>query len=233
MWAPVLPALARERDAIAVDLPGFGGSAPLDGAPTPERLAGAVAELLDELGLETAHVAGNSLDGGVALELGRTGRARSVTCLSPIGFWTPREQSYGNLLLAWSRWSARAAAPVAPALAGNVVTRTLAGALMTARPWRIPPDEALGGTRNLAQSPGFEATLAALQGWRPRGLGEIACPVTIAWAQYDLLLIPRQGRRARRALPAARHVTLAGCGHVPTWDDPDQVARVLLEGSAA
>jgi hypothetical protein len=27
-------------------------------------------------------------------------------------------------------------------------------------------------------------------------------------------------------------VTLHGCGHVPTWDDPEQVARVLLEGSA-
>jgi pimeloyl-ACP methyl ester carboxylesterase len=26
-------------------------------------------------------------------------------------------------------------------------------------------------------------------------------------------------------------LTLAGCGHVPTFDDPDQVARVILEGS--
>jgi pimeloyl-ACP methyl ester carboxylesterase len=36
----------------------------------------------------------------------------------------------------------------------------------------------------------------------------------------------------RRAVPGARHVTLRGCGHVPTWDDPEQVARVLLEGSS-
>jgi pimeloyl-ACP methyl ester carboxylesterase len=33
-------------------------------------------------------------------------------------------------------------------------------------------------------------------------------------------------------LPGARHVTLTGCGHVPTWDDPEQVARVLLEASS-
>ena len=26
-------------------------------------------------------------------------------------------------------------------------------------------------------------------------------------------------------------VTLTGCGHVPTYDDPEQVARVLLEAS--
>jgi pimeloyl-ACP methyl ester carboxylesterase len=30
-------------------------------------------------------------------------------------------------------------------------------------------------------------------------------------------------------LPDARHVTLTGCGHVPTWDDPEAVARVILE----
>jgi len=29
----------------------------------------------------------------------------------------------------------------------------------------------------------------------------------------------------------ARRVWLAGCGHVPTWDDPEQVAGVLLAGS--
>ena len=28
-------------------------------------------------------------------------------------------------------------------------------------------------------------------------------------------------------------MTLTGCGHLPTWDDPEQVARVLLEASAA
>jgi pimeloyl-ACP methyl ester carboxylesterase len=32
-------------------------------------------------------------------------------------------------------------------------------------------------------------------------------------------------------IPAARLVMLTGCGHVPTYDDPQQVARVLLDGS--
>ena len=33
------------------------------------------------------------------------------------------------------------------------------------------------------------------------------------------------------ALPAAERDVVARCGHVPTWDDPDAVARVLLDGS--
>ncbi len=49
----------------------------------------------------------------------------------------------------------------------------------------------------------------------------------------DRLLIPRQAKRARRLLPAADHVVLRGCGHVPTWDDLEQVAAVLLAGSRA
>jgi pimeloyl-ACP methyl ester carboxylesterase len=57
-------------------------------------------------------------------------------------------------------------------------------------------------------------------------------PTTVAWGERDRLLIySRQAPRARRRLPGARHVTLAGCGHVPTWDDPEQVATVILEAS--
>lgn len=47
----------------------------------------------------------------------------------------------------------------------------------------------------------------------------------------DFLLIPRQSRRAVRAIPGARLVTLRGCGHTPTYDAPRLVAEVLLAGS--
>src|SRR3954452_3173717 len=77
MWEPVLDRLARERDTIALDLPGFGDSAPLPAAPSLEALARAVSEFLAGLGIEPPHAAGNSLGGGVALEMGRHGHARS------------------------------------------------------------------------------------------------------------------------------------------------------------
>jgi pimeloyl-ACP methyl ester carboxylesterase len=81
-----------------------------------------------------------------------------------------------------------------------------------------------------AAAPGFAATLPEVGSWRPR---MPACPATIAWGQRDRLLITsRQAPRAARRLPAARHVRLAGCGHVPMSDDPGQVARVLLDASA-
>jgi pimeloyl-ACP methyl ester carboxylesterase len=233
IWRPVLDRLAAHREVIALDLPGFGGSPPLPGedAVPPERFAAVVADFLDRLELESAHAAGNSLGGGVALELGRLGRARSVTALSPIGFWTAREHGYSRASLRFSRATARLLEPALPVLVATPAGRTALSSQMMARPWQMPADDAVEGGRNLARCPGWQAALDGSHMWRFRNGHELRCPVTIAWGERDRLLIPRQAERARRALPQARHVLLRGCGHVPTHDDPNQVAAVILEAS--
>jgi pimeloyl-ACP methyl ester carboxylesterase len=233
MWQPVLDRVAREREVVALDLPGFGDSDEYRARPTVEALAGAVAEFLDGIGLAGVHAAGNSLGGGVALALARMGEARSACVLSPAGFGNMREGRYARVVLTESRRVARLAAPRAELLCGGPVRRTLAFSALVARPWRIPPDEAAGALRNLAHSPGFETTMEALADHVFGGPAP-TCPTTVAWGEKDRLLIySRQSARARRLLPDARHVTLSGCGHVPKWDDPEQVARVLLEASSA
>ncbi len=78
MWEPVLERLSREREVVALDLPGFGDSEEHRARPTVEALAGVAAEFLDGIGLAGAHVAGNSLGGGVALQLARMGEVRSA-----------------------------------------------------------------------------------------------------------------------------------------------------------
>src|SRR4051812_50074003 len=77
MWEPVLDRLARERDVVALDLPGFGDSPPLPGTPSVEALARAVADFLGELGIERPHTAGELPRGGVGGARGgpRPGRA--------------------------------------------------------------------------------------------------------------------------------------------------------------
>ena len=233
MWHPVLDRLAAERDVIAPDLPGHGESAPLpEGVVTPERYADVIEELLDELGVGRAHIAGNSLGGGIALVLGARGRALSATALSPIGFWTPKEAEFCRRSIVVAATAARALEPVAPLILGNPVGRALTSAQLAGRPWRMTAEESIAATRNLGRSPGVRPALDGYRRWRFVPDGPLPCPVTIAWAQRDRLLLPRQAERARRAMPGARHVMLRGCGHVPTWEDPEQVARVLLEGSS-
>ena len=101
---------------------------------------------------------------------------------------------------------------------------------IVARPREVPAWAAEHMNHATARCPGFLPTLPSISGRRPV---MPTCPTTIAWAEHDrLLLTSRQAPRARRMLPGARHLILHGCGHVPMWDDPEQVARVLLEASA-
>lgn len=233
-WRPQLDRLDGERDLVAPDLPGFGESPPLpDGdRPTVDRLTRAVAELMDELGLERPHVAGFSLGGGIALELARMGRARSVTALAPVGFWTRPERVYERALFRASVGPARRRPEESARMARNVALRTLTTWHMQARPWRMPADEAEGAVANLLRSPGFYPTLDAHLDYVFRDGREIEVPVTVAWGDLDLVLLTWQRFRARRALPQARHVTLRRCGHVPLWDDADGVTAVLRQGSS-
>jgi pimeloyl-ACP methyl ester carboxylesterase len=227
VWRPVLPLLAREREVVALDLPGFGAS-PV-GPLTIEGLAHAVAAFAAQLGLERPHVAGNSLGGAVALAMGAEGHARTVCALSPAGFGARRSR-YTTAVLRASRLGSRALAPLAGPLCARPAGRAALLAHAAARPWRIPAADAAETVRAFAAAPAFDRVLDRANEW---SAGVPSCPTTVAWAQRDAVL-PRitHARRARRALPAARHLVLHGCGHVPMWDDPEQVARVLLEASS-
>jgi pimeloyl-ACP methyl ester carboxylesterase len=233
MWMPVLERLAAERDVIAVDLPGFAASPPSPPGTPPgiASLADALERFLDDLGIDTTHIGGNSLGGSAALELAKRGRARSATALSPAGFYNDREGAFARTSLRLSVRVARLLAPNAELILASAVGRTALLGQLFGRPWKVPVQDAVEHLRAFAAAPSFDATLDAISHERFRDGEAIDVPVTIAWGQRDFVLIPRQGRRAVRAIPGARLATLHGCGHVPTYDDPRLVAEVLLAGS--
>jgi pimeloyl-ACP methyl ester carboxylesterase len=237
MWRPVFDRLSAEREVVAIDLPGFGESAPLPVTvrPTVPALTRAVLDFLDGLGLEERpHVAGNSLGGWVALELAKTGRVASATALSPAGFWTRAENRWTDALLSATRVVSELGMRngTLDALAGSAVGRTLTVGHVFARPWRWDGAEVAAATRALVGAPGFWATKREMNRMRFGGGEAIDVPVTIAWAEHDYILPRRQAARAAAAVPSARWITLAGVGHVPTGDDPALVAETLLQGSA-
>jgi pimeloyl-ACP methyl ester carboxylesterase len=226
VWEPVLERLAAERDVIAVDMPGFGGSPPLpDGVdPTPQALASAVSRFLDTLGLDRVHVAGNSLGGWVALELARAGRALSAAGVCSAGFWSRPLGPRGGPDV---RRVGRALLPLVPALVRSASGRRalLRGAV--GHPERVPPAAAARLVRSYVTSPGFEGANAAMRAGFVSDLEGIDVPVTLAWGELDKLV-----RRPRTRPHHWRSLLLRGCGHIPTWDDPAQVSRALLLASS-
>ncbi|MFL6051976.1 MAG: alpha/beta fold hydrolase [Actinoallomurus sp.] len=232
-WEPVIDLLAKERDVIAVDLPGFGASPPLPPGTTYDldTVVTVLGEFTDRLGIDRPHVAGNSLGGLFALEAADRGLARSVTALSPAGFYTPLELRYAGLVLRASRLGAGIPEATMRRLARSPRLRGLMFGMIYGRPDRIGVDTLLADAAALRGAVGFEPTLRA--GRRTMFRGKLQdVPVTIAWGTRDRLLRSSQAVRAQQALPHARFLWLQGCGHVPMGDDPQLVAQVLLEGSS-
>ena len=159
---PVLPALVSRFDVIAVDLPGFGDSAPLPGPGEvpPAVLAQHVADLLDELGVSTPHVVGNSLGGWVALELASRRPVASLTLLSPAGLWPRNTPLYDRISLGASRWLARHATGLLCRLVGSRLGRTLVLGQTHGHPMRLSAEYARAAVTELGRCPGFEAALA-------------------------------------------------------------------------
>jgi pimeloyl-ACP methyl ester carboxylesterase len=233
-WYPVLDEVAEHREVILVDLPGHGESDPFftDGLPVAEALRRDFRQFLTDQQLERPHVAGNSLGGRVALEAGASGDARSVTALSPAGFWR-NDSSF-----AYTRklFTSAAALTERVGARAELIARTRAGrslmyGLLMSHPGRISPDHALGDVRAFSYArPALRTILAAASPF----VDEISLdvPVTIAWAARDLVLPPWQAEIAKEVLPHAEHIMMRGVGHVPMYDDPEYVAKVLLRGSA-
>jgi pimeloyl-ACP methyl ester carboxylesterase len=232
-WKPMLPLLERSFDVLAVDLPGFGRSAPLPPGTesTPEALADAVEAAMDEAGFAQAHVAGNSLGGWIALELARRGRATTVVAISPAGLWHARERVWARGVLRTMRWMARHV-PASEALVRNPVGKAFFAGPVVARPWRMESDDVFEVLQLFANAPGFEETLRHSAAGHVRGLDRIDCPVLLLWGGRDILLLPRQGRRFERLISDCELRYLKGLGHTPMSDDPELLAEAIAEFAA-
>ncbi len=229
VWDPVVPTLAYEREVIALDLPGFGDAPSLpDGVePTALALAEAVRAELAARGIERADVVGNSLGGWVALELGRLGAARTVTCLSPAGLW---REPIGPSKSPTREWARRLRPLVRVALYIPQV-RIKALSTFAAFPTHIPVVDGREMVLGWIDADGYDGANKAMREhvFDPKTYPPASeVPVTIAWAAEDRLVGPPR----EECRPAGAHfLTMPHVGHVPMWDDPDLVVRVILEGS--
>ena len=233
-WDPVVAALAGRFEIFAVDLPGFGDSAPMPAEvePTPAALAATVAGLLDDLEIRDPHVIGNSLGGWVALELAGIRPVASLTLLSPAGCWRERTPTYTRTSLRASRWLARHAGALLGSLVRYRAGRVLILGQSHGRPTKLTAEQARAAVRALGGSPGFDATLRASIHRRYRARSVLHVPITVAFGSRDHVLLRHQARHLDQ-LPAATQLReLPGCGHIPMADAPDAVVALIIESTS-
>jgi pimeloyl-ACP methyl ester carboxylesterase len=232
VWELVLPALERGHDVLALTLAGHAGGPPIEGDVRADALAGPVERAMDEAGFESAHIAGNSLGGFVALQLAARGRARTVTALAPAGGWAPGDQSYRDLLRlqAAMRVVARSTAPHAEAIVSSEAGRRRATELVTVNFEHIPAELLAHQLMGVAGCTAARALTdhALREGWR-LDAERITCPVRVVWGTADRLLPwPSAAARFREDwLPHADWVLLDGVGHCPQLDLPVEAAELI------
>jgi pimeloyl-ACP methyl ester carboxylesterase len=229
IWGIVVPALARERRVVTLDVPGFGASAPagpgFDLALVAERIARGLA----------AHgvrgpfdLAGHSLGAGVALTLAcaRPTLVRRLILVAPAGV-RPRGRLPASLLAPSIPTLFAARRRLAP-LTDFGLGRRLLLSLAVADGSTISPTqarlmiEASNGASRIAAA--FAAVASA--DLRPL-LTQTVAPLGLIWGQRDLTVPARGAGEIRAARPDALLELIPEAGHVPMIERPEAFAAAL------
>jgi pimeloyl-ACP methyl ester carboxylesterase len=240
-WLPVLAELVPRFEVIVPTLPGHDGGPPPPGGPA-RSLSGAADDLealLDGYGVGTAHLAGNSMGGALALELAKRGRARSVVAISPGGGWREDDRKEVERIISLFKRSQKAAR-FADARMHELVTRPrlrrLALRDVMTRGHLVPAGEALRLVRSSVRCAVVDDVFETMRDGRARAvdLGSVDCPVLIAWGDHDRILpMDRHAPRLREELRGAEFRILPGLGHTPMWDDAAQISAMIGDFAAA
>ena len=231
---PLVEALIDDFHCVSLDLPGCGESAKPIGAPyDAPYLAAAVVALMDALGIERAHLVGNSMGGRVALEVGlhhpeRVGR---LALLAPSLAWKKRRGWAPFVRPLRPELGLLQPTPRRPVEA--LVRRIVPGGY---EGWQAAGvDEFL---RTYAKPRGRAAFYAQARNIlleQPTGPGgfwtrlpELRPPALFVWGKEDRVVPMKFARHVEEVLPHARHLEL-DCGHVPQLERPEEAKQAVAD----
>lgn len=231
-WDPIVPALAAKRDVIAVDLPGFGHTAPLDGQVTIATLTDAVERFVESEDLNGVDIVGSSMGARMVLEMARRGHSGTTVALDPGGFWTNRQVAVFGATIKASVGLVRRIQPALAVLTRNKIGRTALLAQFSARPWKLDSDLVLTELRGFKTAKSLDQALESLvRGPKQQGApaGSLNGKIVIGWGRQDRVTLPSQAKTAINLFPDATLHWFEACGHFPHWDQPAQAAQLILE----
>lgn len=234
-WAPVCGELAREREIISVDLPGFGESPPLAGEVTVASLTDAVENFIAEQELGDVDVVGSSMGARMALEIARRGHRGNVVALNPGGFWTDAQRTVFGTTVRASIALVRRIQRLLPTLTRSKAGRSALMLQFSAHPWQLDPGLVLQELQNFDRSPSLDEALSSLiHGPKQQGAprGSLSGSTVIGWGRRDRVTFPSQAQRAQALFPDASLRWFDDCGHFPHWDQPAETVRLILEATA-
>lgn len=241
-WLEQLPVFAAGHRVIALDLPGFGRSPmPPGGEVSITGYADLLDALLEQLGVETATVVGNSMGGFIAAELAirHPQRVERLALISPAGLSTHQDPRIARYL-PWLRRMERLAAAYggwvashSDAVARRPVLRNAFFGMIVPHPRQLPAALIAEQLRG-AGKPGLIAATQAISEYdlRPH-LERIACPTLVVWGDRDRVITRRDLEAFAELIPGARKVMYEDTGHMSQLERPAEFNALLEEFLAA
>lgn len=211
-WAARLAASRAARVVTPVH-PGFNGTPRPASLTSVGGLAALYVDLLERLDLRDVTVVGNSVGGWIAAEMAvlAPGRAGRYVIVDGVGVQVP-----GHPL-----------ADFFSLTPDQVATLSYADpAAHFTHPDKLPPAvrEAMPGNRAaLASYAGRAMSDATLKG----RLRSITDPTLVVWGQADRICSPGYGRAFAEAVPGAAYALVAGAGHLPQIEQPEQLIDLV------
>ncbi len=244
LWRKQLESLSANFRVYALDIPGQPGrSDPNPPSFLNDDYCDWLVDVLDDLGIERAHVAGISAGAWIAMRFGslHPGRVRKVVMLGPTGIssarlpvkiWLGRvAQKWKNADVLQDDLTAKSVSSKSPGGTFGTFDRQLARAMaLCTRHYRV--DRSLGiyneatGKVNLWQGlrvlrkfflPEAEATLRQFQ-----------VPGLLIFGEHEVLYDPHAvGRKAQRLMGDIRVEVVPGAGHAAIYDRPEVVDKLV------
>ena len=223
-WEPQLQSLGSAHRVVAWDMPGYGGSAPIEGQPTFESLADAVIDFFEAISGEMVHLAGISFGGMIAQYVAarHSSRLASLTLLST-------SPAFGLDGTKPAEWRAARLAPLAEGLepadfALDVLT-SIAGP-------NISPAALEGQRAAMARVSGtaMRQSIDCLVTHDSRELlPAIDVPTICAVGELDSETPVSYGYALADLIAHARLVVVPDAGHLLNVESPDAVNELLDE----
>ncbi len=230
-WRGLMPALARDFDVIAPDLPGHG----FTGAPPAYRMtlpdmAAALADLLHALGASPAMLVGHSAGAAIAARLVLDGAAEPALVVALNGALLPLPGMHGQFFGGMAKMIA----------------------MMPAVPWffawrardRSAVEKLIAGTGSTLDEPGVDFyarllrdqghvgnVLAMMANWElealARDLPRLGSRLVLVAADQDRAVPPKVARKVEALVPGARLIIQKGLGHLSHEEAPAETAALL------
>jgi 3-oxoadipate enol-lactonase len=226
MWHGVADNLIARRQVILVDPPGQGGSQSLTDFFSFDDCARCVADILDGVGLDTAHFVGNSWGGMIGATFAATyperiGGAVLMNCTA--GRASLRQKLEFAVLLRLAKWTGGI---------GSLLNRSVLKAFLGPTTMRERPD-VVAHVSNTVQSVNIASASWAVKSVVPRRpdqralLGRIQTPVMVVGGAEDATFPPRDAIDMAKAIPNASIRVLDGVAHLAGLENPPLVSALV------